>query len=59
MCIRDRDKVLITSNEPSTSLIEEYIEHYFDIASDSYTQPDGEDYFIKHQRWKYGGFNGT
>lgn len=41
------------------SNIEEYIEHYFDIASDSYTQPDGEDYFLKPHRWKYGGFNGT
>ena len=55
----EKDKVLITSDEPSTSLIEEYIEHYFDIASDSYTQPDGEDYFLKPHRWKYGGFNGT
>ena len=41
------------------SNIEEYIEHYFDIASDSYTQPDGEDYFLKPHRWKYDGFNGT
>lgn len=41
------------------SNIEEYIEHYFDIASDSYTQPDGEDYYLKPFRWKYGGFNGT
>ena len=40
------------------SNIEEYIEHYFDIASDSYTQPDGN-YFQKPLRWKYGGFNGT
>ena len=40
------------------SNIEEYIEHYFDIASDSYTQPDGN-YFLKPHRWKYGGFNGT
>lgn len=61
MSCEDDSYLHLDETEPvnTESNIEEYIEHYFDIASDSYTQPDGEDYYLKPPRWKYGGLNGT
>lgn len=55
----EKDEVLITSDEPSTSLIEEYIEHYSSIAAGKFGWNDGEIYYLKPARWKNGGFKGS
>ena len=52
----EKDEVLITSDEPSTSLIEEYIEHYSSIAAGKFGWNDGEIYYLKPARRKNGGF---